>query len=144
MRSRAVIAALLPAVLPACGLHHAEGNGDRSGERMVTGEQIRASGATTAWEALKRTVPGISFRDDRNGNPTRMSVRGASSIHLSDRPNIFIDGIKVADFTRLDQLPASDIAMIRFLNGISGTTYYGTNSGDGVILIHTKSGPPPS
>lgn len=112
--------------------------------RFVTGEQVRVSGATTAWEAMKRTIPGISFRDDRHGNPIRMSVRGPSSIHLADAPNIFVDGIRVTDFTRLDQIPASDIEMIRFLNGISATTLYGTNSGDGAILIHTKNGRPGS
>jgi outer membrane cobalamin receptor len=136
----AIASTLLVIFLPACSFHSSERGAAGSDEHVVTEEEIRASGGTTAWEVMKRTLPGISFRDDRNGNPSRISARGASSILLQDRPNIFIDGIRITDFTRLDQVPASDIAMIRFLNGITGTTRYGTNSGDGVILIYTKNG----
>ena len=133
---------ILLAVLSGCAAHGAGGDEDRSGEIVVTEQQVRASGATTAWEAMKRTIPRISFVDDARGNPRRMSVRGASSLYLADRPNIFIDGVRVTEIARLDQLPASNIERIRFLNGITGTTRYGTNSGDGVILIHTKNGAP--
>jgi outer membrane cobalamin receptor len=40
----------------------------------------------------------------------------------------------------LDQIPARTIARISILNGIQGTTYYGTNAVGGVIRIETKNG----
>ena len=134
----AIVVAL---AFPACVFHSTGTRSeDRQGERVVTAEQVRATGATTAWEVMKRTLRGISFNDDRQGNPKRLSVRGSSSIHLADQPSIFIDGVRVTDFRRLDQMPASDIAEIRYLDGLTGTTRYGTNSGDGVILIYTWNG----
>lgn len=144
VRCLPAVAVLLGLLLPGCAMQRAAVGEDRSGELVVTEEEVRASGATTAWEVMKRTIPRISFVDDARGNPRRMSVRGASSMYLSDRPNIFIDGVRVTEFMRLDQMPASSIATIRFLSGITGTTRYGTNSGDGVILIQTKNGAPGS
>ena len=109
-----------------------------AGERVITEAQIRATGATSAWEALRRTLPHLGMREDRNGRPSKIYRRGQSSILLDDQPSIYVDGARIADVQRLRQMPASDISRLRFLSGIDGTTRYGTNSGDGVILIQTK------
>jgi len=46
----------------------------------------------------------------------------------------------------LDGMPAGDIAAIVVLSGLDGTTYYGTNAGNGVVLIftHAQTPPPPN
>jgi len=44
------------------------------------------------------------------------------------------------DFRTLQQLSAATIESIEVLNGIDGTTYYGSNAVSGVILIRTKDG----
>jgi len=114
---------------------------DAHGERTVlTEEQINRSGASNAWDVLKRLAPQFSFSEDRNGQPRRLERRGRSSILLSDAPLVFVDGTEMADFKALSQISASTLSSIEILGGIDGTTYYGSNAVSGVILIHTKNG----
>ena len=106
---------------------------------LITQEQIERSGAQTAWEALKRLAPQFSFRENRNGQPSSLERRGRSSILLSDAPLVFMDGAELTDFRSLNQIPASTLLSIEILNGIEGTSYYGSNAVSGVILFKTKN-----
>jgi len=113
---------------------------------VVTAEQIQKSGARTVWEALQLTVPVVSFRGaTRTGENLRIRRRGRSSVNLNDDPRVFIDQVRLVDLSVLDGMPAGDIAAIVVLSGLDGTTYYGTNAGNGVVLIftHAKTPPPP-
>ncbi|HXF94650.1 MAG TPA: TonB-dependent receptor plug domain-containing protein [Gemmatimonadales bacterium] len=112
-----------------------------SGGRLITADMIEASGATTAWDALRRTVPNISFRETSRGTPARVVRRGRSSIYLNDQPRVVLDGATLSDFQVLDQIPARDVFSIEVLSGIHGTTYYGTGAANGVILIRTRTAP---
>lgn len=111
----------------------------RVGEQLITEEQIKHSGATTAWDALRRIAPHLQLSENASGQPQKLSRRGRSSILLDDTPEVFLDGVKVADFRSLAQIPANTIASITILSGVEGSTHYGTNAGNGVILIRTKS-----
>lgn len=121
------------------GREHQLGSLSPSGERIITEEAIARSGASTAWEVLKRSGTSIHFGENRNG-PARMWRRGRSSILLNDAPLVFLDGVRVADIRILNQISARTIAQISILSGIDGTTYYGTNATGGVIRINTKNG----
>jgi len=113
--------------------------GDRTGT-LISQEMIERSGAMNAWEALKRLAPQFRYSEKRDGQPTQLERRGRSSILLNDAPRVFVDGADVVDFRSLTQIPASTIFSIEILNGIEGTTYYGSNGVSGVILIRTKNG----
>ncbi len=131
-------AALL--VLTACGIRPRPASpGDGAGT-VITAEEIAATEATTMWEALQRTVRYADFGESSTGDPTRVHRRGFSSISLTEDMPIYIDRIQVRDLTILDALPAADIEQIQVLSGVEATTYYGTNAGDGVILIRTRRG----
>src|SRR5438128_275112 len=106
---------------------------------LVTEEKIRASGATTAWEALRRTVPMVQFRESRGG-PSRIQRRGTASLYLDDQPRVFVDQVRLLDLKILASMPAADIATIEVLNGLDATTYYGGLSTSGAIVIHNKLG----
>jgi outer membrane cobalamin receptor len=108
------------------------------GRRVVTADAIEHTGARTAWEALQRTVPFFTFRDNNRGGAGRIEHRGRSSITLRDQPMIIVDGVELNDFTTLGVMPASDIEQIEILTGIDATTYYGTGATKGVIRITTK------
>ena len=115
---------------------------------VVTAEQIQKSGARTVWEALQLTIPNVSFRgttQSGSGQDLRIRRRGRSSLNLNDDPRVFIDQVRLVDLSVLDGMPAGDIAAIVVLNGLDATTYYGTNAGNGVVLIftHAKTPPPP-
>jgi len=108
------------------------------GRRIVTAETIEHSGARTAWEALQRTVPFFTFKDNNRGGTSGIEHRGRSSIVLRDQPLILMDGVELNDFTTLTSIPATDIREIEILSGIDATTYYGTGASKGVIRIWTK------
>ncbi len=136
-RQRSLVLLLLP-LLTACHPHAAT-VAPSSDHVVITQAQIERSGARNAWEALKRLAPQFTFRENRNGQPGGLERRGRSSIVLNDAPLVFVDGAELADFRSLNQIPASTLLSIEILNGIEGTSYYGSNAVSGVILFKTKS-----
>jgi len=117
---------------------------DPDGGRVITAEAIARSGATDAWDALKRTGVLLSLGESWNGDPSQLqSRRGRSSIVLrnSDTPLVVLDGTRLNDIRTLRQIAAQSISQIRILSGIEGTTYEGTNAGAGVIMIVSKMEP---
>ncbi|HET9708568.1 MAG TPA: Plug domain-containing protein [Gemmatimonadales bacterium] len=130
------------AFLSACAhMHGTHDTVPSSGDRIfITQEQIARSGASNAWEALKRNAPQLTYREGRNGQPTVLERRGRSSFVLNDAPLLFVDGVQFPDFRNLQSIPAAQLASIEILDGVDGTTYYGTGAEGGVILIRTKSG----
>jgi outer membrane cobalamin receptor len=108
--------------------------------QYITAQEIRASGAGSAWEALKFTVRTHRFTEYR-GVPTRIqSGRGQGSIVLREDPLVFLDGARLTDITVLRMIPANNLYSIQVLTGPDATTYYGTSAVAGVILIETTLG----
>lgn len=124
----------------ACGIRPRPSVPDAGTGTVITAEEIAATEANTMWEALQRTVRYARFGESSTGAPVRVHRRGFSSISLIEDMPIYIDRVQVRDLTILDALPAADIEQIQVLSGVDATTYYGTNSGDGVILIRTRRG----
>lgn len=136
---RSVLALSLLVLLPACGANQTITPRRSSAEgRMITAEQIRKSGATNAWDALRRVGTHLAMRETSNGQPARLMNRGPSSILLSSEPLVVIDGVRMIDFRTLNTVPADIISSIRILAGHEGTTRYGTGAGNGVIVVETK------
>ncbi|HEY6158257.1 MAG TPA: TonB-dependent receptor plug domain-containing protein [Gemmatimonadales bacterium] len=134
--------ASLVVALVACGpaVKHDVADHPPSGTFLITAEQIEKTGARTAWQVLKQSAPMLQTSDDRNGRPAKLGRRGRTSFLLDDAPAILLDGVRVPDFRALDDIDAQSIFTIYIYDGIEGTTYYGTNSGSGVIVIKTKAG----
>ncbi len=107
---------------------------------FITEDQIQRSGAATAWDVLKREASVMTFGHNRHGQPARFGRRGQASIVLEDSPLVIIDGVRMTDFRVLADLPATTLRNIWVLNGIDGTTYYGTDAVAGVVLVRTKQG----
>lgn len=130
------------ALTGACAhMHGTQNPVPASGDRIfITQEQIARSGASNAWEALKRNAPQLTYRENRQGQPSVLERRGRSSLLLNDAPLLFVDGVQMPDFKNLQTIPAATLASIEILTGIDGTTYYGTGAEGGVILIRTKNG----
>ena len=110
------------------------------GTFTITAEQIEKSGARTAWQVLKQRAPMFQTSEDRNGRPSKIGRRGRASFLLDESPTILVDGVRVPDFRALDDIDAQSILTIYIYDGIEGTTYFGTNSGTGAIVIKTKGG----
>lgn len=126
----------------ACG-PAVERNANRglpAGTYVITAADIAGHGAHTAWQVLKQDAPMLLAEEDENGRPSRLIRRGRTSLLFDDPPAIVLDNVRMPDFRNLDTVEAESIAAIYILDGIEGTTLYGTNSGSGVILIKTKDG----
>lgn len=133
---------LLGAALGACG-----GSGTHPQQvasvppelgKLVTQEQIAASGARTAWDALRFTVPTIQLRETRGG-AARIQRRGRTSIYLDDQVRVIVDNLRVTDLQMLQQIAAADIFTIQVLNAMDATTYFGGSSASGVVIITTRA-----
>ena len=106
--------------------------------RTFAAEEIRKTGSQTIWDALRILAPEIRFEESATGQPTRMTRRGPSTLALKDGPLVYVDGVRLADFRSMTGMPAADVASVQILNGIDGTTLYGTGAVSGVIIIRTK------
>lgn len=134
-RSRAyLIGSML--VLSACGIKPSQTAPSRTLGTMITREKIEESGARTMWDAITRLVRFAQFQESGLGSPQGVRRRGASSILLDEDMPIYIDRVRV-NIQVLSSLLARDMDRIQVLSGLDATTYFGTNSGDGVILIFT-------
>ncbi len=139
---RSAVVLYLLVLVPACGTTQHQMPRRSSGDaRVITAEQIRKSGATDAWDALRRVGNHLSMRETSSGQPSRLSNRGPSSILLSSEPLVVIDGVRMIDFRTLNSVPANIISSIRILPGYEATTRYGTGAGNGVIVVETKTRP---
>lgn len=136
------LALVLAVALAGCagGAARSQSSAAPDAGRLITAAQIRESGATTVWEALKFNVRTHYFGESK-GNPAGIqSKRGRGSMVLREEPLIFLDGAQLGDYQVLRHMPASSVASIRVLGSADGTTYYGTNAVGGVILIATSMG----
>jgi len=107
---------------------------------VITAEAIQRSGATDAWEVLKRLSTTARATEAYDGEPERLHPkRGHGSLVLRDDPVVYVDGVPLSDIRALRQIGASDIDNIEEMGSIEATAYFGTNSNAGVILIHSKS-----
>lgn len=141
IRSSCLAVLSTAAVSLSCALHATRDLPTDAGDRIViTEEQISRSGTSNAWDALKKLVPQLVYGEKKSGQPSKLERRGPSSFLLNDAPLVFLDGVRLPDFRTLEQISAASIESIEVLNGIDGTTYYGTNAVSGVILIRTKNG----
>lgn len=136
----AAVSCLMLAASGCAGISAGKGIGRAAPEgKTISAEQIRRSGARTGWEALKRTGTHLSMREDARGEPSRLNYRGHNSIQLSSTPLLYVDGAQMASFTYLRDIPARVISRIRIYSGVSGTKYFGTGGGNGVILVETAA-----
>ena len=109
---------------------------------VITSEAIERSGATDAWEVIKRLSTMARATEAYDGEPQRLHPRrGHGSLFLRDDPVVYVDGVPLSDLRALRQIGASDIDTIEEMGTVEATAYFGTNSNAGVILIHSKSKP---
>ena len=87
------------------------------------------------------------------GTGTKIRIRGANSVSLSNEPLYYIDGVRMdatpdgyayniggQSTSRINDLNADDIENIEIVKGPSAATLYGIQAANGVVLITTKRG----
>jgi TonB-linked SusC/RagA family outer membrane protein len=112
--------------------------------------------STTVADVLAGQAPGVdvNFSGGTQGQATRIRIRGANSVSLSNEPLIIVDGVRVSnDFNsvggigvggqvpnRLNDINPEDIESMEVLKGPAASALYGTAAANGVIQIRTKRG----
>ena len=119
-------------------------------------------------QLLADRVPGLFVTTNSGavGAPSRLRMRGISSIESDNEPIIIVDGVRLANstktsinntlyagvyggtrqagaddiFRRLDDIDPNSIESIEVLKGPAASTMYGSEAANGVIIIKTKRG----
>lgn len=127
--------------MTACGARAASDGdpGVRSGAhtQVLSREQILASSAGNTWELLRQKVRFVHWREGRDGTPQMATRRGNTSGMGPEDVRIMLDGSTVRDLDVLELIPIRDLQEIRVYSAVDASTYFGTNSGAGVISITT-------
>jgi TonB-linked SusC/RagA family outer membrane protein len=114
---------------------------------------------TNAADLLNSRVPGVEVMQSggSTGSGSRVRIRGATSLSLSNEPIIVVDGVRVdntpqaggfENFTggqapsRINDINPEDVEAIEIVKGPSAAVLYGTDAANGVIQYHTKQGRP--
>lgn len=131
--------------------------------QSVGGDEVLAAGETNVVTALSGKVAGANILKSSGmaGGASYIQIRGASSIRGNNQPLFVVDGVpidnsqlgngnpdngrnnflfSVANSNRAMDIPQEDIESIQVLKGAAATALYGSQAGNGAIIITTKKG----
>ena len=120
-------------------------------------EVVATQPVSSLQELLNGRASGVSVvaSSGQVGSGSRIRVRGASSLSLSNDPLIYVDGVRVdntqasgpanqgfgsASISRWNDFNPDDIESLEVIKGPAAATLYGTEASNGVIQIITKKG----
>lgn len=133
---RATLGSATLSLAAACSFGMGGSTTDEDAGQLITAEQIRRSGASNGYDALRRLSRHLSFIDHERG-PVRVSRRGRESVYLSESPMLIVDGVMVSSYRVLTSLPARDIESMRILTAAEGSLRHGMHAASGVIIVQT-------
>jgi TonB-dependent SusC/RagA subfamily outer membrane receptor len=102
---------------------------------------------------LASRTPGVNVTSagGSTGTGSRIRIRGANSISLSNDPLLIIDGVRVNNSSgsnsigvggqapsRFDDLNPDDLESVEVIKGPAGVALYGLQAANGVIQVRTK------
>jgi TonB-linked SusC/RagA family outer membrane protein len=141
-------------------------NGDQQRQRetgnavsTISPDSIAQPAVADFSDLINSRAPGVSIvqQSGTTGGASRIRIRGANSVSLSNDPLLVIDGNRVDNNTnsasanlftggqttsRFDDLNPDEIEDVQILKGPAASALYGTAGANGVILVTTKHGVP--
>jgi len=104
----------------------------------ISSEDISKTSVASTSQALQGQTSGVTVLPSSGspGAPTKIRIRGAGSNGNSD-PIYVVDGMKTRN---IDFLDPSDIKSMEVLKDAASASIYGSDGGNGVIMITTKQG----
>jgi TonB-dependent starch-binding outer membrane protein SusC len=106
-------------------------------------------------DVLQARVAGVTLQSvgGATGAASRIRIRGANSLSLSNEPLMYLDGVLISGgrggidvgggtqgYSRLDDINPEEIEDIQILKGPAASAIYGSAASNGVLLITTKRG----
>ena len=143
-RARPAGSVVAAAVLAACaGASPPDLNepNEREGH-IITHEDISKSKTKNGWEALRRGASHLNFQYTRQGNPVKVTHRGVDSFYINPEVLLVVDGTHLHSLSMLENILADNIDYIQILSARVGVVRYGTEAGNGVIVVKTGVPPP--
>lgn len=110
---------------------------------------------TNLADVLNSRAPGVTVQTSggTTGGGSRIRIRGANSLSLSNEPIYVVDGVRVSNGanansngvggqsqSRLNDFNPDEIEAIEVVKGPTAATLYGPDAANGVIVIRTKKG----
>lgn len=135
----------LAALTAACGARAAserpyESDDRLPGGKVITQEDIARTRAQDAWEAIERSNTHLVIERARGNNPSRISYRGVDSLVSARDILLVVNGNVVKNVEEeLRSIRAESILFIQILTGSEASVRWGSESGNGVILIRTTA-----
>jgi outer membrane cobalamin receptor len=137
----AVLASLLGAGCATAPVQDAREPNEREGP-IITREDIERTAARTGWDALRLSGTTLNIQFTREGSRPRVTHRGVDSFYINSEVLLVVDGTHMQSIMELQDIPAASIEYIQVLPARVGVVKYGTNAGNGVVVVSTH--PPPS
>ena len=122
----------------------------------VDGEILEGANETNLVQSLAGKVAGLNVINSSGaaGGSSFFTIRGVNSINGNNQPLIVVDGVpidnsqlrsgsavaSVAFSNRAIDINQSEIANVSVLKGAAATALYGSQAGNGAIIITTKKG----
>jgi TonB-linked SusC/RagA family outer membrane protein len=109
--------------------------------QKVGNEELSVAQPIRAASGLAGKVAGLQINvQDNSVNPeTQIVLRGFRSITASNSALVVIDGA-ISSTAAFDDLNPNDIADISILKGATAAALYGSQAGNGAVLVTTKKG----
>ncbi len=119
------------------------------------GDKLSTAATPTLTQALQGQEAGLTITSSSGtpGASSRIRIRGANSVSLSNEPLLIIDGVRIDNSTtgsasfvggqitnRFDDINPEEIESIEVLKGPAASALYGTAAANGVLQITTKRG----
>ncbi|MFN2603919.1 MAG: SusC/RagA family TonB-linked outer membrane protein [Gemmatimonadaceae bacterium] len=121
----------------------------------LTPEPAKLATSQNVTQLLTGRIPGVDVATTGGtvGSSSRIRIRGASSLSLSNDPLLIVDGIRVDNNassttigvggqvpSRFNDIAQEDIEKVDVLKGPAAAALYGTAAANGVIQVTTKRG----
>jgi len=108
---------------------------------VVDQELLTQAQSTRAASALAGKVAGLQINVQNNGvNPTtQILLRGVRSITGNNQALVVIDG-SISTISAFDDLNPNDIESLNVLKGATAAAVYGSQAGNGALIVTTKKG----
>lgn len=109
--------------------------------KVVGNAELNQAASPSLSQALVSKVSGLQINTTSSGvnSSTKMILRGFRSITGDTNPLIVIDGV-VSTMTVFNQLPPDIVENVNVIKGQQGSSLYGSQGSNGVIVVTTKRG----
>ena len=125
-----LVVASLASVSVGCAATGGNARASGGGLNLLTGDQIRETSARDLYAAIRQLRP----------NWLTARSRGSLLFEGSNRPIVYVDGVRYGEIRTLNSMEVNEVARVQFIGAADATTRWGTGHGGGVISVDLARG----